>query len=251
MIVATLTVKEMLLKDHVDVLRGSVSQASVNDTIRRSLRHFGSTHDPQDIEDLNLLLTWVMYGESNTSSLALLNAATALSSSKGGFINLREKIERDYSQYFVVVDLDGGEVRSSSDSTFTQLLNEGKTMVKLAHSSITRYSGRSEIVTIPGKDVAIGVRKENAVLAMTKTCLLALFDLEINHQENHLFTDIRPIVDYAVTHLDTHLKAITWFYDSLKLEHKIFLASHLTRLVKDEVLWRRYWFNDEAFHGRQ
>jgi hypothetical protein len=56
-IVATFLVKEMLYKEHLDIFRGPHSHTSVPDIIRRSLQQFGMTHESQDIEDLNRLLT--------------------------------------------------------------------------------------------------------------------------------------------------------------------------------------------------
>lgn len=250
-IVATFMVKEMLYKDHLDVFRGALSQTSVDNIIRRSLQQFGITHELQDIEDLNRLLTWVIYGRYGTFNVAELNAVAALDSPMGGFINLREKIERDFSQYFVVGGAESSEAHSKSDMTDTQLANEEKATVKLAHSSITRYFRRSEDVEIPGKNIAIGIRKETAELAITKTCLLALCNKETRSQADPLYTDVQPIIDYAVRHLGTHLNAITWFYNSLGLEDKIFLASYLTRLAREEALWRGYWFLNDTFQGRQ
>jgi hypothetical protein len=213
--------------------------------------HLRHTKYTLDQTNADLGIQWIIYGKSETFTVAELNAVAALDSPMGGFINLREKIERDFSPYFVVVDVDSGEVPSKSDLTDTQLGNEEKATVRLAHSSITRYFGKSEVVEIPGKDIAIGIRKETAELAITKTCLLALCYTETGSQADPLHTDVQPVIDYAVTHLGTHLNAITWFYDSLEPDDRIFLASHLTRLVREEFLWRRYWFSNDMFQGRQ
>lgn len=74
-------VKELLQNDHRDAFSEALQfpQRKVADILRHTLEYFGQTHTKEDIEDLNRLLAWVLYGK-RPFTLAELNAATGLES---------------------------------------------------------------------------------------------------------------------------------------------------------------------------
>ena len=188
-----LLLKQLAQKDHVDLFSEVLENppADIHSILTETLEHFGDTHTLHDVTDLNILLSWILYAFKNLS-LGEINAAIGLESEHGEFLDIRDKIEREFSAYFSIVDYRHLDALSESFQQSTraetmQLLGTGVDIpaenleaeddddlevpiVKVAHASIAKFFRNSEI----SNHASIGVTREEAHLRLAKTCLRAI-----------------------------------------------------------------------------
>ena len=260
-------IKELLQKDHVDEFSRTLKypQRKVWDILLHTLEYFGQTHTSEDIDDLNRLLAWTLYSR-RPLMLAELNAVTGLESVQGEFLDIRDKIMRDFSAYFTIIDVSQKtkdhmmreEVRSGhanllpahsesndGDSATPQIptdrdessVDAEKATVKLSHSSITRFFRHSDKIYIKEKNAFIGASRVDAHLHLTKTCLKLICSTTL-YENAQLNTDSRTLVDYAAKNFRAHLEELDW--KNLPKEEKAEIAQYLVRMFREDSILDRW-----------
>lgn len=259
--VSALLLKQLAQKDHVDLFSSVLDNPpkDIQNILEQTLAHFGQTHTAQDIEDFNCLLAWVLYG-SETLSLAQLNAAIGLESNHGKFLDIRDKIEREFSAYFSIVDVKGSKplestVRVADDNESTkygdmetpletQDLDEDDSTVKIAHASIAKFFRNTETSTVTEKGVAIGMRSEVAHLRLAKTCLKVICATEGQKSPLNPKGTVHALLIYAAQYFQDHLKEGR---SAATLEDKIEIFGLLRKvLCEDAVIYR--WVRERSIH---
>jgi len=254
--VASLILKQLSQKDHIDLFSELLQDPpqDIQSILEGTLVHFGQTHTVQDIKDLNSLLSWVLYSTRGLS-LAELNAAIGLESQHGEFLDIRDKIEREFSAYFSIVDphLPQGTVLLRSDNPIsqenkdnTQLsidndvttlddLDDG--MIKIGHGSISKFFRSAQKSIIKEKGVEIGVNSGEANLKLAKSCLRAICLTEepLKTWKSPMTKD--KLLSYAITSLSAHLRGGR---SAANLEDKLEIWRNLTKMLRDENIISRW-----------
>ena len=252
---AALLLKQLSQNDHVDLFSEALETPpkDIQSILSQTLVHFGETHTAQDILDLNSLLAWVLHAKEQPLTLAQLNAATGVESKHGEFLDIRDKLKREFSAYFSVVDLhhktELGQSTNTSDGNASANKDEGQKQldeavvsdiadnlatqkVKVAHASIARFFRSSAIGRIKEKGVPIGVSRAEAHLRLAKTCLSVICSTEtspkswsVSHKD-----DLLP---YAATNFHKHL-AEDDVRSIATLADKVEIFKFLSKVLRDE-----------------
>jgi hypothetical protein len=259
-IVGAILLKQLAQKDHVDLFSEVLENppADIHSILRETLEHFGDTHTLHDVTDLNILLSWILYAFKNLS-LGELNAAIGLESEHGEFLDIRDKIEREFSAYFSIVDYRHQDVLSQSSKSPTKadtipLLGTGVDIsaenpeaeddddlevpiVKVAHASIAKFFRNSEI----SNHASIGVSREEAHLRLGKTCLRAICynKAESSKPWKSRMTSER-LRTYAITYFSEHLMNAGTAFAKAPIAEKVDIFRLLTRLTRDEEVIARW-----------
>jgi hypothetical protein len=218
--VAALMVNELAQKDHLHLFSDALNNPprDVTQILQDILRHFGHTHTVQEINDLNGLLAWVLYAR-RPLKLAEVNAAVGLESEYGPFLNIRDKIESEFSAYFSVNDSDTGFKGSE----------EAK--LRLAHSSIAGFFRGGEKIKIKSGGTILGVTADGAHLRLLKTCLTLLCAKEQTQTLGPL-SDDNKLLKYAANHFLEHLMELREC--DIPIEERYYLAKYLIRFFRDD-----------------
>jgi hypothetical protein len=256
-------VKELVQKDHKDAFSETVKfpQRKIADILRHTLEHFGQTHTKEDIDDLNRLLAWVLYS-NRPLTLAELNAATGVESSQGEFLDIRDKIERDFSAYFTIIDIsqktkdyikqealrsreaeilkardetifsdDGASVAQHNDLDATGSSSDVEmATVKLSHSSVARFFRSSDKIEISEKSTFIGVSRVDAHLRLAKACLKLICSTK----------EYLSLLEYAAYSFHKHLGELDG--DNISKADKVEVAQYLLRIFRNNDALSRWLF---------
>jgi hypothetical protein len=250
--VGALLLKQLAQKDHVDLFSEVLENPpkNIHCILKEMLEHFGDTHTLHDITDLNSLLSWVLYAYEPLT-LGQLNAAIGLESEHGEFLDIRDKIGREFSAYFSIVDFrtkdtSSRPVKPSVETETIPLLGTGVEIaaesaeaqdndrlddlpsVKVAHASIAKFFRNSEI----SNHACIGVSREEAHLRLAKTCLRAIcYKPEENSKPWKSMTTTEKLFFYATTYFPKHLKEAR---SAATAADKVEIFRLLTKLFRDE-----------------
>jgi hypothetical protein len=262
--VGALLLKQLAQKDHVDLFSEVLQKPPLdtNSILRETLEHFGETHTLHDVTDLNILLSWILFAYGPALTLGQLNAAVGLESEHGEFLDIRDKLEREFSAYFSIVDYRHQDASSQPIQPSTRpdtmpLLGTGVDVpagdldaeddddldvpiVKVAHASIAKFFRNSEL----SSHGSIGVSREEAHLRLAKTCLRAIcYKAEENSKPWKSKTTSDRLHTYAVTYFAEHLKAAGPAFEAAPVAEKVEIFRLLTRLTRDEEVIAR-WTRD-------
>lgn len=250
---------ELSQKDHLNLFCEALSNPprDIDQILQDILRHFGHTHTIQEINDLNNLLAWVLYARRSLT-LAEINAAVGLESSYGPFLNIRDKIESEFSAYFSITDT--GRKNFSSklnettlDSSFDleqkidksnvqqEAQSQGESeeaLLRLTHSSIARFFRSAAKVDINSKGISLGVTADVAHTRIAKTCLKLLCTPK-QAQALGKVSDSDTLLKYAANHFLDHI--IRLQLDQIPTEEKACIAKYLLQIFSDEEVMDR-WF---------
>ena len=245
-----------------DILSRSGGKRS--DTIARKIELLNETLSEEDISDLNVLLTWVIFCPY-PFDLAVLEGVLYLKAGESSLRPLAERITDKYSSLFRIKGKPHprtklmpttSEVLLVSDSIEEFIRNKdgsdnapdlGRTGdINPAEVSIIRRFlesvcdpnlfakfGFEEFFQrkLKGKTALVGVDIDNAHLSMLSTCLEA-----IHHKKTQ---ELESMVVYASHHFAEHL---TQADPSLtEPQHKMALGPQLVSLFTDEETIRKWW----------
>lgn len=269
---ADLLLKRLAQKDHVDLFSEAINNppSSISSILRETLLHFGQTHSVEDIIDLNTMLAWVLYARRHPLNLAELNAAIGLESEHGEFLDIKDKIQNDFSAYFSVVELD--QIASPKTVRIADLPNKSTGLlpsadqyaikewdvaqetlentkrvipddklsslitVKVAHASIGKFFRSAGTVSLEEKNVTIGVTRGQAHLKLVKTCLRAICSTE-DATKRLRSTNSDSLLNYAATFFHEHLEEAA---AAASLQEKTEIANSLIRMFRDERIIERW-----------
>lgn len=273
-----LLLKQLAQKDHVDLFSEVLEKppTDIQAILKETLEHFGDTHTVHDIKDLNTLLSWVLYAEERLS-LAWLNAAIGLESGHGEFLDIRDKIGREFSAYFSIVDLrdrdepaqptklpvevgtvsllgtgvDVATEKPAEDQNDDDLDIPG---VKVAHASIAKFFRNAEISSITEKNTCIGVGRNEAHLRLAKTCLRVIcYKPEEDSKPWKSMSTTEKLLPYATTWFDKHLKAgkaaatVADKVETFRLLAKLFRdETVISRWVRETGFWSKFFDMNES-----
>jgi hypothetical protein len=262
--VAALLLKQLLQNDHVDLFSEALEKPpeDIQSILNQTLVHFGETHTAQDIRDLNSLLAWVLHAKQQPLTLAQLNAATGVESEHGEFLDIRDKLKREFSAYFSVVDLshrievgqptgspDSSDANNSSskdegqksldETQFSDLDDNLETQkVKVAHASIAEFFRSSVIGKVKEKDVPIGMSRAQAHLRLAKTCLSVICSTGVSSKPWRV-SHKNDLLSYAATHFHEHL-AEAEVRSTATLADKLEIFKFLLKAFRDESVMGRW-----------
>lgn len=255
---AALMVNELKQKDHLNLFSEALNNPprDIAQILQDILKHFGHTHTIQEINDLNNLLAWVLYAR-RPLTLAEVNAAAGLESDHGPFLNIRDKIESEFSAYFSVNDI--GRKPSNSnpkDITLDTLMNADQkderlqalqdpenledseeALLRLTHSSITRFFRSAAKVEINSKGVALGVTADEAHTRLLKTCLKLLCIKEPIQAVGSISTS-NKLLKYAANHFLDHLVILQ--PSQMPIQEKAEIANYMLQVFHDDEVVERW-----------
>lgn len=251
-------INELSQRDHLNSFSEALSNPprDIEQTLQDILRHFGHTHTIQEIKDLNSLLAWVLYAR-RALTLAELNAAVGLESDDGPFLNIRDKIESEFSAYFSITNIGRKNFSSKlndtplDDSVDPGQNNEKKqvqprpenlgdsedALLRLTHSSIARFFRNAAKVDINTKGIALGVTADAAHTRILKTCLRLLCAKE-PAQSSCQPPDSDTLLSYAADNFMAHL--IKLQPAQIPNEEKAYIARHLLQIFGDDQIIDRW-----------
>jgi hypothetical protein len=255
--VGALLLKQLAQKDHVDLFSEVLEMppADIQCILRETLEHFGDTHTLHDIEDLNSLLAWVLYAYDSLT-LAQLNAAIGIESEHGEFLDIRDKIGREFSAYFSIVDLRHKDTSSQpaklpEETETIPLLSTSVDVppeivdvvnnddievptVKVAHASIAKFFRNSDT----SNHACIGVTRDEAHLRLAKTCLRVIcYKKEENSKSWKAMTTTEKLHTYAINSFCKHLKEAK---SAATTADKVEMFRLLTKLFRDESVMAQF-----------
>lgn len=282
-----LLLKQLLEKDHISLFSDILENPPENITgiLQHTVEHFGETHTKQDIKDLNSLLGWVSYAYAPLT-LAELNAVIGIESDQGEFLDMRDKLEREFSSYFSIIDLNRRmhppQIEDiPEDSTIGQATSQGSPQdvrreapeeiqgevqedkfnqeldvgfVRFAHASIAKFfrAGKPTPVGESHKHLLIGMEKTDAHLQIARTCLRVICSTKTSSTSRDSgVTD--NLLNYAANNFHKHLKEAQW---AIVYEENIDIARYIIQMFRDEAVmdgWVRegefskLWFDPETF----
>jgi hypothetical protein len=260
--VGALLLKQLTQKDHVDLFSEVLEKPPTNIQciLKKTLEHFGDTHTVHDIKDLNSLLSWVLYAYEPLT-LSTLNAAIGLESGYGEFLDIRDKIEREFSAYFTIVKLlhrdeSTEPAKPPVETGTTPLLGTGVdvppeepagdqvdeelnfTVVKIAHASIAKFFRNVESSGITQKNTCIGVSRNEAHLRLAKTSLRVIcYKTEEDSKPWKSMSTTEKLLPYAALNFAKHLKEGK---SAATIADKVEIFRLLTRLFRDETIISRW-----------
>jgi hypothetical protein len=255
--VGALLLKQLAQKDHVDLFSEVLEKppADIHCILRETLEHFGDTHTLHDIKDLNSLLAWVLYAYESLT-LAQLNAAIGMESEHGEFLDIRDKIGREFSAYFSIVDLRHKDTSSQpakppEETETIPPLGMGVDIptenvdavnnddievptVKVAHASIAKFFRNSDT----SNHACIGVTRDEANVRLAKTCLRVIcYKEEENSKPWKAMTTTEKLHTYAINNFCKHLKEAK---SAATAADKVEIFRLLTKLFRDESVMARF-----------
>ena len=266
-----LLLKQLSQKDHIDLFTEILQDPpqDIPSTLQQTLVHFGQTHTVQDIKDLNSILAWVLYGRE-TLTLAQLNAAIGLESEHGEFLDIRDKIGRDFSAYISIVDLrhkdpleqaenpqgdaDANKegLQTSNPDTPLKDIAEGQPndapatdfdddldvpTVKVAHASIAKFFRGVGNCNIEEKNIRIGMNRKEAHLRLAKTCLRVICSTAEPPRPWKPTGITDKLLSYAARYFPNHLAEAK---SAATLEAKLEIFRYLVRCFRDEDVISRW-----------
>lgn len=213
-----------------------------------------------DVEDLNELLAWVVYG-LKVLSVPELEAALHLRHDKASLQPLKSKLKEEYSIYFDI-DSDGDVITKSE---YTQLVTEEKEndddeedkpdmtvkqeadtqipaaeikmvdrfILQICGEEIYKRFGFHQFFERKGSHPAmIGMRQLQAHLIIVKSCLKLLTSDEDKRTKS--------LVSYAIRNLPEHLRCVAE-PKNMSSADKIYVQTKLLMLLTDESVIERFW----------
>ncbi|KAI9829183.1 MAG: hypothetical protein M1826_005778 [Phylliscum demangeonii] len=205
-----LMITEIATKRRPDSIRQALNQMpkGLSAMIFHVLERLSSTLEPEAIEDLNKLLSWVTCAARPLTLGELDLAVTLQSVSQDGFINLEDDLRNQYASLFTMVREDGKTTedlqtgaRRDEVAFADEMFNDGQgpteagatsvqdgaeekaeddeitsdpdtTIVRLGHASLGDYLRREQ----DQHGVAVGINVNRSELAIAKTCMALLCD---------------------------------------------------------------------------
>jgi hypothetical protein len=276
MTVAALLLKQLSQKDHIDLFTEILQDPppDIQSILQQTLVHFGQTHMAQDIQDLNSIFAWVLYGRE-TLTLAQLNAAIGLESDHGEFLDIRDKIGREFSAYFSIVDLrhkdpleQAGNPQGDADAnkegpqtstpdTSLKGVAEGQAnddpatefdddldvpTVKVAHASVAKFFRSVGSCSVEEKNICIGMNRKEAHLRLAKTCLRVICSIAEPSRSWKSMGTTDKLLSYAARYFPDHLAEAK---SVATLEGKLEIFRYLVRCFRDEDVISR-WVRETA-----
>jgi len=274
--VGALLLKQLSQKDHIDLFTEILQDppSDIQSILQQTIVHFGQTHTAQDIKDLNSILAWVLYGRE-ALTLAQLNAAIGLESKRGEFLDIRDKIGREFSAYFSIVDLrnkdpveQAGDTQDDADANnegpktsnpeiSLKSVAEGQAneaiatnvddevdvpTVKVAHASIAKFFRAAEGSRIKEKDICIGMNRKEAHLRLAKTCLRVICSTAEPPRRWGSIGTTDKLLGYAARNFPEHLAEAK---SAATLEEKLEIFRYLVRCFRDDDVISR-WVRETA-----
>ncbi len=252
-------VNELSQKDHLNLFSEALNNPprDIGQILQDILKHFGHTHTIQEINDLNNLLAWVLYAR-RPLTLAEVNAAAGLEADHGPFLNIRDKIESEFSAYFSITEIarknsnskfkdppldasvDPGQkderLQTPQDSENSEDSEEA--LIRLTHSSIALFFRSAAKVEINSKGVALGVTADEAHTHLLKTCL-KLICANVPAPTLGQLSDSDTLLKYAANYFLEHL--IILQPNQIPIELKDCIAKNLLQVCRDDGVMNR-WF---------
>lgn len=251
-------VNELSQKDHLNLFSEALNNPprNIEQILQDILKHFGHTHTIQEINDLNNLLAWVLYAH-RPLTLAEINAAAGLESDYGPFLNIRDKVESEFSAYFSVTDIGRKNFNSKLEATTLDnstdpgqkdeklhvqqepenLGDSEEALLRLTHSSIARFFKSAAKVEINSKGIALGVTADEAHIRLLKTCLKLLCAKKPAQTLGQL-SDSDKLLKYAANNFLDHL--IKLQPNQIPIEEKASIAQYLLQVFGDDEVMNRW-----------
>jgi hypothetical protein len=257
-------VNELGQIDHLNLFSEALDNPprDIDQILQDILRHFGHTHTIQEINDLNNLLAWVLYAR-RPLTLAEVNAAVGLESGHGPFLNIRDKIESEFSAYFSVTDVGRKNLKGKLEVTVLDNLvdsdrkddrkriqQESETLgdpeealLRLTHSSITKFFRSAAKVDINTKGIALGVTADVANTRILKACLKLLCTKNRTEALGQ-FSDSDALLNYAANNVLGHLMKLQ--PDQMSIDEKTSVAQYLLQVFGDDEAIDRWLTSFES-----
>lgn len=270
-----LLLHEISRKQRPGEIRDILSRSDGNrsDTIVRKMEHLNKTLSGDDISDLNILLTWVVFSIRDLT-LQELEAVLTLKTGEPSLRSLAEKIKDKYSSLLLIkgephpitnIFPPTSQVTLVSESIERLLLSkkepefiEDSNQIDLigdvseAEVKIVRHFlesvceprlfskfGFDEFFQrkVEGKNPQIGVDTDTAHLSILSTCLDALC--------SQGWSGIDPLIQYASVFFPEHLEKAD---PSLTHpQHKTVIGPQLVSLFTDQTRIERWWIQNTSW----
>lgn len=248
-----------------DILSRSGGKRS--DTIARKIELLNETLSEEDISDLNILLTWVVFS-SSPRSLRSLEGVLFLKAGESSLRPLAEKITDQYSSLLRIMGEphpttkiipsdsnvllvsdsieeflrnkdesdnaeDAPDLDLSGDITEVEVRIVRRFLESVCDPKLFSRFGFEQFFQrkLKGKTALVGVDIDTAHLSILSTCLEV-----IHHQES---PELKPLLIYASYYFPDHLKQAD---PSLtQPQHKVALGPQLVTLFTDEKTIEKWW----------
>lgn len=228
--------------------------------LNKEIEKYNKKLSSDDVEDLNELLAWVVYGLQYLS-VAQLEAALLLRHDKASLQPLESKLRKEYSIFFAIesngvvinnpecTDLVTEEEENDDDEedkpdmtckqeedtqiTAAEIKLVDRFILQICGKEIYDRFGFPQFFERKGSHPAmIGMRKTQAHLIIVKNCLKLLTSDEDKRT--------KPLALYAIRHLPEHLSCAAKV-KNIDSADKNFVQTKLLMLLTHESIIERYW----------
>ncbi|KAJ5154944.1 Tetratricopeptide-like helical [Penicillium coprophilum] len=268
-----LLLHEISGKQRPGEIRDILSRSGGNrsDTIARKIERLNETLNEEDISDLNVILTWVVFA-CWPPSLGELEAVVFLKAGESSLRPLAEKIIDQYSSilrimpepypvdkaipatfgllstvvlvsdsiedFFLKQDDtdsngDASDIDDTGDVSEAEVRIVRRFLESICDPKLFSKFGFEDFFQrkLKGKKALVGVDMYNAHLSMLSTCLEV-----INRQESPKLT---PLLNYACSYFPAHLHVVD--PSLMQPREKMALGPQLVSLLMDEQTIRKWW----------